>query len=66
MSYTNPDLVEDEVERLVPEPAYIDEATRRRRLIPAAILAAPMAIAFVAMLLSPGGMRRLRRVASSI
>ncbi|MEL7189503.1 MAG: rhomboid family intramembrane serine protease, partial [Pseudomonadota bacterium] len=57
MSYTKPDFEEEEeVERLIPKPTYVDEATRRRRLVPPLFLAVPMAVAFAAMLFTRGGM----------
>lgn len=53
MSFVDP---EPEGKPLFHEPTYVDEATRRRRLIPSLILAIPMIVAFVVLTWTQGGM----------
>jgi membrane associated rhomboid family serine protease len=53
MSFVDP---ESEGKPLFHEPTYVDEATRRRRLIPSLILAIPMIVAFVVLTWTQGGM----------
>lgn len=53
MSFTDP---EPEGEPLFHEPTYVDEATRLRRLVPSAILAAPMIASFVVLTWMQGSM----------
>ncbi len=53
MSYATP---EPEDDSLYKEEAYVDEATKRRRLVPSLILALPMVAAFALMLIGQGSM----------
>lgn len=53
MSFVDP---EPECEPLFHEPAYVDEATKLRRLVPSLVLAIPMIVSFVAMMWTQGGM----------
>lgn len=53
MSFTEP---EEEENSLFREPPYVDEATRRKRLVPAVLLATPMIIAFVLTFFAGDGM----------
>lgn len=54
MSYSDPKSADDGA--IFAEPAHLDEATRRRRLVPVLALAVPMIAAYLAFFLSPEGM----------